>query len=292
MLVSKEVFKNIRKIQIRTNKYVQDVLAGAYHSAFKGRGMEFEDVREYQPGDEVRSIDWNVTARMQTPFVKNFREERELTVILLVDLSASSLFGTTGKQKEAFIAEIGALLAFSAIKNNDKVGLILFTDKVERFLPPQKGLKHVLRVIRELLIFKPEGKKTDLSKALQFLIKIQKKRGVIFVISDFFSPSFKDELLFVSKKHDVIGVNVRDPQELTVPKMGLVQFKDLETHQTHLVDTSLKKVRKTIEEKNLKHIKEIQKQFENIGGGFINVQSGPSYMNTIKEFFKGRKQKI
>ncbi len=292
MLVSKEVFKNIRKIQIRTNKYVQDVLAGAYHSAFKGRGMEFEDVREYQPGDEVRSIDWNVTARMQTPFVKNFREERELTVILLVDLSASSLFGTTGKQKEAFIAEIGALLAFSAIKNNDKVGLILFTDQVERFLPPQKGLKHVLRVIRELLIFKPEGKKTDLSKALQFLIKIQKKRGVIFVISDFFSPSFKDELFFISKKHDVIGVNVRDPQELTVPRMGLVQFKDLETNQTHLIDTSLKKVRKTIEEKNLKHLKEVQKQFENIGGGFINVRSDPSYMNAIKEFFKGRKQKV
>lgn len=291
MLVSEEVFKNIRKIQIRTNKYVQDVLAGAYHSAFKGRGMEFEDVREYQPGDEVRSIDWNVTARMQTPYVKNFREERELTVILLVDLSASSLFGTTGKQKEAFIAEIGALLAFSAIKNNDKVGLILFTDEVERFLPPQKGLKHVLRVIRELLVFKPEGKKTDLSKALQFLIKIQKKRGVVFVISDFFSPSFKDELLFISKKHDVIGVNVRDPQELTVPRMGLVQFKDLETNQTHLVDTSLKKVRKSIEEKNLKHLKEVQKQFENIGGGFINVRSDPSYMNAIKEFFKGRKQK-
>lgn len=292
MHVPKEVFKNIRKIQIRTNKYVQDVLAGAYHSAFKGHGMEFEDVREYQPGDEVRSIDWNVTARMQTPYVKNFREERELTVILLIDLSASSLFGTTGKQKETFIAEIGALLAFSAIKNNDKVGLILFTDKVEKFVPPQKGVKHVLRVIRELLVFKPDGKRTDLSKALSFLPKIQKRRGVIFLISDFFSPPFKDELTVLAKKHDVIGINVRDPQEYSIPKMGLIEFRDLETDRTHVVDTSLKKVRKIIEEKNLNHIKEVQKQFENIGGGFINVKSGPTFMNSIKEFFKGRKQKV
>ncbi|MCH9634239.1 MAG: hypothetical protein S4CHLAM7_09840 [Chlamydiae bacterium] len=292
MPVSKEIFKNIRKIQIRTNKYVQDVLAGAYQSAFKGRGMEFEDVREYQPGDEVRSIDWNVTARMQNPYVKNFKEERELTVLLLVDLSASSLFGTTGKQKEELIAEIGALLAFSASKNQDKVGLILFTDKVEKYISPKKGLKHVLRVIRELLLFKPEGKKTDLSKALQFLLKIQKKRGVVFILSDFFSPSFKDELLFASKRHDVIGVNVRDPQEMTIPKLGLIQFKDLETNKVQIVDTSLKKVRKRIEEKNLNHLKEIQKQFENIGGGFINVLSGPSYMNAIQEFFKRRVQRV
>lgn len=292
MEVSKEIFKNIRKIQIRTNKYVQDVLAGAYHSAFKGRGMEFEDVREYQPGDEIRSIDWNVTARMQTPYVKNFREERELTVILLIDLSASSLFGTTGKQKEAFIAEIGALLAFSAIKNNDKVGLILFTDVVEKYIPPQKGVKHVLRVIRELLVFKPEGKKTDLREALSFLSKIQKKRGVIFVISDFFTPTFKEELTFLSKKHEIIGINVRDPQEYVIPRMGLIEFKDLETKESRIIDTSLKKVRKTIEEKNLKHIKGIEKQFENIGSGFINVKSGPNYMNSIREFFKGRKQRV
>lgn len=291
MEVSKQVFKNIRKIQIRTNKYVQDALAGAYHSAFKGRGMEFEDVREYQPGDEVRSIDWNVTARMQTPYVKNFREERELTVILLVDVSASSLFGTTGRAKEEFIAEIGALLAFSAIKNNDKVGLILFTDHVEKFVPAKKGLKHVLRVIRELLVFNPTRKKTDLSSALSYLLKVQKKRGVVFVLSDFFCPSFKKELMLASKRHDVIGINVRDPLEMSIPKVGLIQFKDLETHRTKIVDTGLKKVRKTIEEKNLKHIKEVQRQFENMGGGFIHVRSDPNYMNAIKEFFKGRKQK-
>ena len=234
---------------------------------------------------------------MKTQFVGNdfstFISPKEMIECTSTGFSVTNYkIGTTGKQKEAFIAEIGALLAFSAIKNNDKVGLILFTDVVEKFIPPQKGVKHVLRVIRELLVFKPEGKKTDLNAAFSFLSKIQKKRGVIFVISDFFTPSFKEELTLLSKKHEIIGINVRDPQEYSIPRMGLIEFKDLETKESRLIDTSLKKVRKTIEEKNLKHIKEVEKQFENIGGGFINVKSGPNYMNSIREFFKGRKQRL
>ncbi len=292
MEISTELFKHIRKIQIRASRYVQDVLAGSYHSAFKGRGMEFEDVREYQPGDEVRSIDWNVTARMQVPYVKNFREERELTVLLLIDLSASSLFGTTGKQKRTLIAEIGALLAFSATKNNDKVGLLLFTDKVEKFIPPQKGLKHALRVIRELMFYKPKNKKTDLRAALSYLMKIQKKKGVVFILSDFFCPPFNDTLALVTQKHEVVGINVRDPKEMRLPKLGIVQFKDLETGKVGLIDTTVAKYRKRIEEKSEKHIKEIQKQFEKKGEGFIQIYSGPKYMNALHEFFKGRHQKI
>lgn len=286
---SKEIFKNIRRIQIRTNKYVQDVLAGAYQSAFKGRGMEFEEAREYQLGDEIRSIDWNVTARMQYPFVKNFREERELTVILLIDVSASSLFGTIGKQKEELIAEIGALFSFSAIKNNDKVGLLLFSDQVEKYLPPQKGLKHALRVIRELLVFKPQSKKTDIRKALVHLGKIQKRRSVIFVISDFLSPPFKDELAILGKKHEVIGVNVRDPHELTLPKVGIIQLKDLESGKTLIVDTSRKKDREKLKERNLKKISELKSLFENSASGFIHIDSTRNYMEPIREFFEKRR---
>lgn len=291
MLISSDVIKNIHKIKIRCHRYVQDALAGSYHSAFKGRGMEFEDVREYQPGDEVRSIDWNVTARMQTPYVKNFKEERELTVLILVDLSASSLFGTTGQQKRAFITEISALIAFSAVKNNDKVGLLLFTDQVEKFIPASKGMKHVLRVIRELMLFKPKGKKTEVGAALEHLVKIQKRKALVFVVSDFFGPCFEKPLMCSSRKHEFIGIQVKDPHEFTLPKLGLMQFKDLETNQIKLIDTSLEKVRKTIEEKNLKHIKEIQRQFESNRGGFVAVESGPHYMNALHQFFKGRHQK-
>ncbi len=288
-MLSKEIFKNIKRIQIRTNKYVQDVLAGAYHSAFKGRGMEFEDVREYQPGDEVRSIDWNVTARMQYPFVKNFREERELTVMLLIDVSASSLFGTTGKQKAELIAELGALFSFSAINNNDKVGLILFSDHIEKYLPPQKGLKHAMRVIRELLVFKPSGKKTDIAKALTFLGKIQKRKSVVFLISDFLSPPFKDELSIMGKKHDLIGVSVRDPHELKLPKMGLLQLKDLECGRTLVVDTSKKKVREKLASRNKKGAEELKKLFETHTDGLINVQTSQTYMHAVREFFDKRK---
>lgn len=284
-----EIFKNIRRIQLRTKKHVQNVLAGAYQSAFKGSGMEFEDVREYQPGDEIRSIDWNVTARMQYPYVKNFKEERELTVILLIDVSASSLFGTIGKQKEELIAEIGALFAFSAIKNNDKVGLLLFSDRVEKFLAPQKGIKHALRVVRELLIFKPKGKKTDIKEALSYLGKIQKRRSVVFLISDFFSKPFKDELSILSKRHEVIAVNVRDPHEMVLPKMGLVQLKDLESGKMILVDTSKRKVREMLEKKNLEQLNDLKQLFRGSSNGFIDIASGGDYVEPIRQFFSKRR---
>lgn len=292
MKISAEIFKNIKRIQIRTNKYVQDVLAGAYHSAFKGKGMEFEDVREYQPGDEVRSIDWNVTARMQYPFVKNFREERELTVILLIDVSASSLFGTTGKKKAELIAELGALFSFSAVQNNDKVSLILFSDHIEKYLPPQKGSQHAMRMIRELLTFQPQGKKTDIAQALNFLGKIQKRKSVVFLISDFISPPFQDELTLIGKRHDLIGVNVRDPHEITLPKIGLLQLKDLETHKTLLVDTSSKSVREKLFARNQTLMEKLQQQFDRHANGMITISSDKAYMENVREFFDRRRKWI
>ncbi len=291
MLISKEVFKNIRRIQIKTGRYVQDMLAGAYHSAFKGRGMEFEDVRAYQPGDEVRSIDWNVTARMNFPYIKNFREERELTVMLLVDVSSSSDFGTTGRQKKELIAEIGAVLAYSAINNNDKVGLILFTDTIEKYLPPQKGVKHVLRVIRELLIFKPKNQKTDIAQALNFLGKIQKRRGVAFIISDFISPNFKNKLCITSKRHDVIAISVIDPHEMILPKMGLVHLRDLENDQILTLDTSLSEVRETLARLSRTRLENCKNTIEQIGAGFIDIRSGKPYATAIREFFQLREKR-
>ncbi len=289
MSISPQIFKNIRKIEIRTNRYVQDVLAGAYHSAFKGHGMEFEEVREYQPGDEVRCIDWNVTARMQYPYVKNFREERELSVFILVDVSASSLFGTTGKKKSELIAEIGALFAFSAIKNNDKVGLILFSDRVEKYLPAQKGSHHVLRVIRELLTFSPQSQKTDIGKALSFLSKVRKRSSVVFLISDFLSPPFKEELAYASKKHDVIGVHVRDPHELVIPKVGMLQLKDLETQKLLMVDTRSRRVREALQERGEQKLKELKQLFESLSSGFINIVSDQMHLQAISNFFNKRR---
>ncbi len=290
MKISAEIFKNVKRIQIRTRKYVQNVLAGAYHSAFKGRGMEFEDVREYQPGDEVRSIDWNVTARMQYPYIKNFREERELSVILLIDVSASSLFGTTGKKKAELIAELGALFSFSAIQNNDNVGLILFSDRIEKYLPPQKGSTHAMRLIRELLTFVPLGKKTDISQALNFLGKIQKRKSVVFLISDFISPPFQDELTLIGKRHDLIGVNVRDPHEMKLPKMGLIQFKDLETNKTLLVDTSSKLVRENLFARNQALFEKLKQQFDRHANGMMMISSDKSYMENVREFFDRRRK--
>lgn len=289
-MLSQDVFKKIHQIKIRCRRYVDDVLAGSYHSAFKGKGMEFEDVREYQPGDEVRSIDWNVTARMQTPYIKNFKEERELTVTLLVDVSGSSFFGTIGGQKRGFITEISALIALSAIKNNDRVALLLFSEEVECYIPPGKGTKHVMRLIQTLTTFKPQKKKTSISTALNYLSKAQKKKGLVFVVSDFFAPCFKKELSLACKRHEFVGIQVLDPSEEKIPRLGLMVFKDLETGLSRLVDTSYKPFRKSIEQKNEKHIKEIKKQFESLGGGFVKVQSGPDYMNELHRFFKGRRQ--
>jgi uncharacterized protein (DUF58 family) len=224
-MIPREIFKKVRQIEIRTNREVTDVLGGQYHSVFKGRGMEFEEVREYLPGDEVRSIDWNVTARFGHPFIKKFTEERELTVMLVVDVSASGQFGSVRQTKNELAAELAAVLAFSAIRNNDKVGLIMFTDQIEKFVPPKKGRRHVLRVVREILAFQPQGRGTDLQQALDYHNRVQPRRAVTFVVSDFQvadEESVRKKLRVASKRHDVIALSLRDPREQELPAVGLV----------------------------------------------------------------------
>lgn len=288
-LISKEILEKVRHIEIRTSHLVDDMLGGAYLSAFKGRGMEFEEVREYEPGDDVRSIDWNVTARMSRPFVKNFREERELTVMLVVDVSASGRFGSHQRTKRELIAEIGAVLAFSAIKNNDKVGLILFSDRVEKYLPPKKGVRHVLRIIRELLVDEPEGKGTDVAGALKFLQQVQRKKGVCFLISDFIAPNFRQALNIAARCHDLIGLCVTDPHEINFPSLGLVPIRDLESGELLLVDSSDPLFRELSRQRVLSRIEEQKAAIEKAGGGFIDVRTDIPYTEAIRRYFALRR---
>ena len=239
-----EILKKVKKIEITTNRLVNDVLAGEYHSVFRGSGMEFAEVREYQPGDDIRTIDWNVTARMGVPYVKKYTEERELTVMLLVDASASLETGTQESLKGEIAAEICALLAFSAIKNNDRVGLIIFTDTIEKYLPPKKGKKHVLRVIRELIYFKPQKVKTDIACALDYLSKVQRRKCVAFLVSDFMSEEYEKSLTVSNQKHDLITITITDPREVELPPVGFVELEDAETGETIVVDTSDEQVRR------------------------------------------------
>ncbi|MFA6570517.1 MAG: DUF58 domain-containing protein, partial [Bacteroidota bacterium] len=238
-----ELIKRVRKIEIRTRGLSKHIFSGEYHSAFKGRGMAFSEVRSYQYGDDIRSIDWNVTARLNHPYIKIFEEERELTVILLVDVSGSESFGTKVQFKRDLITELCAVLAFSALQNNDKIGMIFFSDKIEKFIPPKKGRTHVLRIIRELLEFEPENKKTDISGALQYLFNVIKKRSIIFVLSDFLSQDFESALKISSKKHDTVAVQVYDNREQDILNLGLVQIEDAESGESFWVDTSVKSVR-------------------------------------------------
>ncbi|MCA2004913.1 MAG: DUF58 domain-containing protein, partial [Ignavibacterium sp.] len=237
-MIDKELLKQVREIEIRTKGLVNQVFSGEYHSVFKGRGMEFSEVREYQFGDDIRNIDWNVTARFGHPYVKIFEEERELTVIMMVDLSGSLAFGSKEKTKQRIAAEVSAILSFSALKNNDKVGLLLFTDKIEKFVPPRKGRKHVLRIVREVLSFKPEGNKTDLRAALEYLNKAVKKRSIVFLLSDFIDDGFEKILRVVSKKHDLIGIVLEDRREKEIPQLGLIKVIDSETETEKWIDTS------------------------------------------------------
>jgi uncharacterized protein (DUF58 family) len=242
-MIPREVLRKVRHIEIRTRRLVNDMFGGEYHSVFKGLGMEFAEVREYAAGDDIRSIDWNVTARMGHPFVKLFREERELTVVLLVDQSASEYFGTRERLKSELAAEIGALLALSAVENNDRVGLVLFTDRVELTVPPAKGRRHVLRVVREILAHQPEGKGTDLAGALDHLSRLQKRRAVVFLISDFLAQGYEQSLSIASRRHDLIAVRLRDRREEMLPSVGVVALRDLETGRDLIVDTSNRGVR-------------------------------------------------
>jgi uncharacterized protein (DUF58 family) len=290
-MLPKELLKLVRQIEIRTKGLVNQVFSGEYHSVFKGRGMEFSEVREYQFGDDIRNIDWNVTARFGHPFVKIFEEERELTVILLVDLSGSQMFGSLSKTKQRVAAELSAILAFSALKNNDKVGLILFTDKVEKFVPPRKGNKHVLRIIRDVLSFEPEGNRTNMRTALEFMNGAIKKRSIVFLLSDFMDEGYEKILRVVGKKHDLIGIVIDDRRELEIPKMGLMKLSDAETNQERWIDTSSERVQNALR-KRKKQIQEKRKSlFITSRLDSIYVQAGSNYITPLVNFFRLRERR-
>ncbi len=288
-MIPKEVLKQIRYIQIVTCRLVNEVFAGEYQSVFKGRGMEFEEVREYQPGDDIRSIDWNVTARMSQPYVKKFVEERELTVMILLDVSGSFYFSSVNKLKRRISAEIASILAFSAMRNKDKVGLVLFTDRIEEFLPPKKGLTYGLRIIREALYFQPSSKRTDVSGALDFLNKVCKRKAVVFIISDFYSEGFEHTLSLTNKHHDLIAITITDPKELELPNLGVVNFFDPEVGEEITVDTSSSKVREAFKKKVSEFFEKRDKIFERLGIDNISLRTDIPYKDSLVAFFSKRR---
>jgi uncharacterized protein (DUF58 family) len=267
------------------------MLAGQYESVFKGRGIEFDEVREYQPGDEIRSIDWNVTARMGHPFVKKFIEERQLTVMILLDASSSSYFGTAKRLKSELAAEVAAVLAFAAIQNKDRVGLIIFTDRIEKFIPPRKGLSHVLRVIREALYYKPKGKGTDIAGALRYLDSVTTRRAVTFIISDFFAKEFKKPLSIANKKHDCVAITITDPREQELPDAGIVELVDAETGRLFMLDTSNALLRQRYASRSRALGEERSHLFSSINMDHIDVRTDRSYIEEFVKFFKSRKRR-
>ncbi|MCP4649709.1 MAG: DUF58 domain-containing protein [PVC group bacterium] len=289
-MLPKELLKKIRHIQIYSSRIVNDIMAGAYHSTFKGRGMEFDTVREYQPGDDIRTIDWNVTARMGHPYIKKFVEERELTVMLVVDMSSSGQFGSSQRLKNEFAAEICAVLAFSAIKNNDKVGLIMFTDQVEKYIPPKKGKRHVLHVISEVLSFKPTNKGTNIEAALEFLSSINKRRSVTFLVSDFMAQGYERALQIANKRHDMIAIAICDPREKDLPDVGMIELEDAETGEVLLVDTSDANIRKGFNILSGKDANERDKLFRQIDVDVIKVQTDRAYLEPLMRFFRAREK--
>jgi uncharacterized protein (DUF58 family) len=292
-MIPKEILRKVRQIQIRTNRMVSDVFAGEYHSVFKGRGMEFQEVREYVPGDEIRTIDWNVTARMGHPYVKKFTEERELTVMLLVDVSASHAFGSTPQLKKDLAAEIAAVLAFSAIQNNDRVGLVLFTDEIERYIPPKKGTSHVLRVIRDVLYFQPQHKGTRIEPALDFLNHIATRRTVTFMIGDFMTgEDLKRPLAVTAKRHDLIGVVVGDKREHAWPAAGLVDWTDAETGRRFLIDTSDAATRRAFGMLQAQRRDRLRDLLGACGIDRIEVNAGEPYEREFVKFFKLRERRF
>ncbi|MBK7495079.1 MAG: DUF58 domain-containing protein [Candidatus Omnitrophica bacterium] len=292
-MLPKELIKKIRRIEIRTNRLVNDVLGGEYHSVFKGRGMEFEEVREYQFGDDVRTIDWNVTARTGIPHVKRFVEERELTVILLVDASSSSQFGTASLMKGEMAAEVCALLAFSAIKNNDRVGLIIFTDRIELYVPPKKGKPHVLRLIRDLLYFRAQGKSTDIPAALEFLQKVQKRKAVVFLVSDFMPDvDYHKPLAIANKRHDVIAMTLSDPREQELPPIGILELEDAETGEEIVIDTSDPEVRRLFAAYARIESENRDKTFKSLSVDSIPLNTGKDYVLPLINFFKRRAKEM
>jgi uncharacterized protein (DUF58 family) len=287
-----DILRKVRRIEITTNRLVNESLAGEYHSVFKGRGMEFAEVREYQYGDDIRTIDWNVTSRMGHPYVKKHVEERELTVMLVVDVSGSGQFGTRRQFKREIEAEICALLAFSAIKNNDRVGLLAFTDRVEKFLAPKKGKDHVLRVIREVLYFRPQGRGTDLARALQHLYRTITKRSVVFVVSDFLASGFERPLRVAARKHDLIAVTVTDPREEDLPPMGLVALEDAETAETVLVDASDRKTRERFRAWSAARRAAREALFRSVGIDALELYTDRPYDAPLVRFFQRRARRM
>lgn len=290
--LSKEVIKKIQRIHIHTNYLVNDILAGEYESAFRGRGMEFEEVREYQAGDDVRDIDWNVTARMGHPYVKIYREERELTIMLMVDVSNSGQCGSVTHLKNEVAAEIAAILAFAAVKSNDKVGLIIFSDRVEKYIPPKKGRAHVWRVIREVIQHKPQSTKTDISAVLNFLNKITTRRVIAFLISDFIAQGYDKSLRITNKKHDVIALSITDPIEQRLPQVGLIELEDAETGETMLVDTSDSNIRKGFSALAARNRKELLERFRSNNVDHIGIHTDQSSIDPIMKFFRMREKRL
>ena len=285
---TKELLKKVRKIEIKTRRLSDHIFGGEYHSTFKGRGMTFSEVRQYQYGDDVRNIDWNVTARYNEPYIKVFEEERELTMMLMVDVSGSELFGTTSQFKKEIITEISATLAFSALQNNDKAGLILFSDEVELFIPPKKGKSHVLRIIRELLEFKPKSNNTNIAEALKFMTGVMKKKAIVFVLSDFMADDYQQTLKITGKKHDLTGIRIYDKHEETIPNVGMVQMQDAETGVVQLINTQSKKVRNKYAKYHLEKVDYFINSFTKSGSGVLNCRVDESYVKKLLGYFKRR----
>jgi uncharacterized protein (DUF58 family) len=312
-MIPREILKKIRQIEIRTNRLVTETLAGQYHSVFKGQGMNFEEVREYQPGDEVRSIDWNVTARMNHPFIKKFVEERELTLMLVVDVSGSGLFGSRAQSKRELAAEIASILAFSAIRNNDKVGLILFSDNVEKFIPPRKGRKHVLRVIREVLFFEPKHRGTDLNHALEFLLRVTPHKAIAVVISDFIGPPITEKgarkprsqmmlleslaqasfpmLRQANRSHDVVAVQITDRYEMELPALGRLILKDAETGEVIEIDTGDQRKRAAFADRQVRAQTDLARLFRSAGIDAIQLRTDQPYSIELARFFETRERR-
>lgn len=291
-MIPKEILKKIRRIEIRTTRLVNDLFGGEYESVFKGQGIEFSDVREYVPGDDIRTIDWNVTARSQHPFVKKFVEERELTVLFVVDMSGSQYFGSGEKLKSEVAAEITALLAFSAVKNKDKTGLLIVTDEVEKYIPVKKGRMHVLRVVREILYYQPKRKKTRLAAALEYLHRILTRTAVIFLISDFMDEAYEKPLKILSRRHDVIAIHLKDRREENLPAADLVEFEDRESGEVLLVDTSGSRLRQAYQEAAREHEARLEHLFKTLAVDKIDIAVEKSYVEPLMKFFKVRERRL
>jgi uncharacterized protein (DUF58 family) len=285
---TKDLLKKVRKIEIKTRRLSDHIFSGEYHTSFKGRGMTFSEVRQYQYGDDIRSIDWNVTARYNEAHVKVFEEERELTMMLMVDISGSESFGTKNQFKKEIVTEIAATMAFSATQNNDKIGLILFSNEIELYIPPKKGRSHVLRIIRELIEFEPKSNKTDLAQALKFLSATQKKKAIVFVISDFMTKEYDQTLKIAAKKHDITGIRVYDIREEKMPNLGMVPMLDAETGLVQLVNTGSKSVRTNYEKHHQDRVNYFKEAFSKSGSGVVNTRVDESYVTKLLGYFKSR----